>query len=420
MGSANTDVMVVGAGPYGLSVAAHLLARGTEVRVVGRPMSSWIDNMPAGMLLKSEGFASSLSDPAGALSLEQYAREHGVEYRDVGLPVDLDTFSQYGLTFQRRHVPSLEDTQVLELRRDDRGFGLTLGTGERLTARRVVLAIGHAHFAYVPPCFDTLSEDHVSHTSQHRDLSRFRGMDVTVVGAGQSALETAALAHENGAHVRLLARCRALAWNENPNPHTRTLRDRVRCPTAALCVCGWRCLLYSYGSGVFHHFPLGWRTRTVRSTFGPAGAWWLKPRVEERFDIRLGCAVTEASRRNGRVRLRTAGPGGEDTVETEHVIAGTGYRVDVDALSFLDRELAAAVRCAAGTPKLSRSFESSLPGLYFVGLAAANEFGPSMRFVHGADFTAHRLARHLASSARAPSLRATLAGAGPPTGSAPL
>jgi hypothetical protein len=80
---------------------------------------------------------------------------------------------------------------------------------------------------------------------------------------------------------------------------------------------------------------------------------------------------------------------------TEHLIAGTGYRVDLSRLPFLDDQLRGRLRLVAGAPALSSSFEASAPDLYFVGLASAHSFGPIMRFLHGADYSAHRLVSHL-------------------------
>jgi FAD-dependent urate hydroxylase len=187
----------------------------------------------------------------------------------------------------------------------------------------------------------------------------------------------------------------------------------LRCPTAPLCGCGWKCLFYSYGAGAFHYLPHRTRVSTVKQTFGPAGAWWLKPRVLGQVDIHLQTTVTRAEAKNGRVGLEVDDAmTGRTHFETDHVLAATGYHVNVDAIGFLDRDLRASVRTIDGVPKLSRSFESSIPGLYFVGLAAAHEFGPAMRFVYGADFAARRVVKRLArvtprSEATAPTTDST-------------
>jgi pyruvate/2-oxoglutarate dehydrogenase complex dihydrolipoamide dehydrogenase (E3) component len=225
----------------------------------------------------------------------------------------------------------------------------------------------------------------------------FRDRHVTIIGAGQSALESAALLHEHGAEVHVLVRAPQLAWNDDPGPEETSRLDRLRCPTAPLCGCGWKCLFYSYGAGAFHYLPHRTRVATVKQTFGPAGAWWLKPRVLGQVDIHLQTTVTRATAKNGQVALEVDDAmTGRRNLETDHVLAATGYHVNVDAIGFIDPNLRTAVRTIGGVPKLTRSFESSVPGLYFVGLAAAHEFGPAMRFVYGADFAARRVVRRLA------------------------
>ena len=76
-----TEVAIIGAGPYGLSVAAHLRKLGIGFRLFGRPMHTWLTQMPKGMLLKSEGFASNLSDPDDQLTLDRYCTEQRVPHR---------------------------------------------------------------------------------------------------------------------------------------------------------------------------------------------------------------------------------------------------------------------------------------------------------------------------------------------------
>jgi hypothetical protein len=419
-GTSCVETAVIGAGPYGLSVAAHLSARGREVRIFGRPMGTWLDQMPDGMILKSEGFATSLSDPQHRYSLPEYAARHGIPYRDTGLPIPLADFRAYGLWFQRNAVPAAEQTEVVNVARQGGQFAVGLATGETVAARSVVLAVGTTYFAYVPPVLHPLLDEHVSHTSEHRVLTGFRGRDVTVVGAGQSALETATLLHEQGAAVRVLVRGSSLAWNPDPRPGTRSRVERLRCPTAELCGCGWQCLFYSHGAGLFHHLPAATRHHVVRSTFGPAGAWWLKPRLEGLFEVRLTCRVTGARVAGDRAVLQVEDDAGErHEFTTDHVIAGTGYRVDVARIPFLDRSLVGQMRQRRGLPVLSRRFESSVPGLHVVGLAAAHEFGPAMRFVYGADFTARRLSGGNGDSRAARPQRRFPARPGAASGTAP-
>ena len=390
-------VAVVGAGPFGLSLGAHLRGRGLDFRLFGAPMATWTQRMPAQMLLKSAGFASNLSDPAGHHTLRRFCAEHGSSYQDDAWPVPRRTFVDYGLWFQRSLLPEAEHDEVVALVGEGRAFRLGLASGESLTARRVVLAVGTTYFAYVPPILDGLPPELVSHTSRHRDFSAFAGRDVTVVGAGQSALESAALLHEAGAAVRLVARRPAPVWNTEPRPSRRSLPARLARPAAGLGP-GWKNLFYSNGAGLFHQLPRASRTAIVGRALGPAGAWWLKGRVLGKVPLLTGHAARAAEPRGSRARLTLEQPdGGLRHILTEHVVAGTGYRVDVAALPFLAEPLAAELGRGGPVPPLTRDFESAVPGLYLTGLAAAGSFGPSMRFVFGADFAARRLATHLAA-----------------------
>src|SRR4029450_13732595 len=227
-------VAIVGAGPYGLSISAHLRARGIEHRVFGTPMRSWLEHMPEGMFLKSVGFDSSLSDPAGRSTLDAFCAAEGRDYADDGWPVPIGAFAGYGGGFQRELVPDVERTEVRRVGRLGERFELELASGERLTAHQVVLAVGHMHFPHVPEELAGLPRELVTHASAHRRFDAFAGRDVTVVGAGQSALESAALLHEAGAHVRVLVRGPEVEWNPEPGELDRSLLERLRNPVSGL------------------------------------------------------------------------------------------------------------------------------------------------------------------------------------------
>jgi cation diffusion facilitator CzcD-associated flavoprotein CzcO len=384
--------VVVGAGPYGLSLAAFLLAKHVPIRVFGSAMAAWEREMPRGMQLKSEPFASSIADPKRELTLERYYREHDLDYRPIGDPVPCERFVAYGRWFRERAAVPVEDQHVSRISASPAGFDVELQGGERVAAARVVVATGAAAFAHVPGELDGLPAELVSHVSRHDDLARFDGRRVAVLGAGQSALETATLLAENGAAPVLVARTTALRWN-GPPPTTRRFRSKLRSPNTPLGQ-GWPTAGYVVGPGLFRRRPLATRAQVVRAALGPAGAWWLRERFEGRVDARLGTRVIAAEKRDGGVTLRLRSGEGEETVEVDHVIAATGYRVDLDRLQLLAPDLRRAVRTAHGAPLLSSRFESSVPGLSFVGLPAALSFGPLLRFVCGTRFTSRRVAAH--------------------------
>ena len=388
-------VVIVGAGPYGLALAAHLHPLRVPFRIFGEPMGSWRRNMPPGMYLKSEGCASSISAPRSGHALSDFCAEHGVEYADYWHPVALSTFTSYGLWFQERLVPEVEVEDVTLVRPRGSGFEVGLAGGEMVRASRVVVASGAGEYAYVPSVLRELGPEHASHSSAYGDLGPLGGRDVVVIGGGQSALETAALAEEAGARARVLVRRPQVEWNAGPGELPATWRRRLRMPASTLGA-GWRLWLSANWAPAFRYLPPETRMRLVRTTLGPAGAWWLRDRVENRLPVILGARILSAEVAAGAVRLGVEGSDGAGDVVADHVIAATGYRPDVGRLPFLERPTMVRIRRVGGAPRLSSQFESTVPGLHFVGLAAAHSFGPVCRFVAGTAATAPRLARHLA------------------------
>ncbi len=394
-----TDVVVIGAGPYGLSIAAFLRDRGIDFRIFGDAMQTWLHAMPRGMKLKSEGFASSLYDPHGEFTLAEYCRQQNLPYADAGLPVPIDTFSAYGLAFQKRFVPQLENRSVIALRRVENHFEVELDTGERVSARRVVLAVGLSYFPYVPPVLSQLVTDKITHSSKHEKVEGFRGAEVAVIGAGASAVDLAALLHQAGAKTHIVARSNAIRFHDPPGKQPRPLMARIKNPGTGLGP-GWKLLFYTKAPLVFHRLSPEFRVRAVRRTLGPAPGWFVKQDVVGKVPMHLGVNIQDAAIEGNRVVLRLADASGKtETLSADYVIAATGYRVDVDRVGFLSKDVREKIETLEGSPVLSTNFESSVPGLYFVGTAAANSFGPLMRFAYGAGFTSRQISRHLAKGA---------------------
>ena len=398
MGVSN-KIVIIGAGPYGLSVAAHLRARGVAFRIFGRPMANWQHKMPRGMLLKSEGFASNLADPQDRFTLGAFCAKQDVPYADEGLPVSRESFIAYGRDFQRRFVPEVEERPVVSLRRSGGGFAVQLDDGEIVSADKIVVGIGVSDFAFMPPNLSALPPEFLTHSAQHEDLTVFRGRSVAVIGGGSSAIDIAALLNEAGAAVELVTRRAALPFHSPPEPD-RSLIDRLRTPMTGIGP-GWRSAFYTHAPRLFHALPPDLRLQIVSTWLGPAGGWYMRERIVGKVACIEGYAPQAADVSGNQVYLRLSrADGSQRVIATDHVIAATGYKIDVARIGVIAEELRAEIKAVAGFPVLSRDFESSVGGLYFVGPAAALSFGPMFRFVFGARYTARRLARHLAGASR--------------------
>jgi len=392
------NIAIIGAGPYGLSVAAHFRRQGIPFRIFGRPMDSWLTHMPKGMMLKSDGFASNIYDPENEFPLGRFCAERGIPYADEGLPVRLETFAAYGLAFKERMVPELEDRLVANLDRVPGGFRLGLEDGETVIAQQVVLAVGITHFEYVPANLAHLPPECFSHSYRHHDLEPFRGRKVVVIGGGSSALDLAGLLRDGDADVHVVARAKALKFHNMPSGMPRSWWQRIRHPKSGLGP-GLRSRFFANAPGIFYHLPERLRLEAVQRTLGPSGGWFSKEKVVGRVPLLLGYTIKRGDVQDGNVRLQLrAEDGAEREIVAEHVIAATGYKVDMGRLMFLSPEIRSKVKAVYGSPLLSSTFESSIPGLYFVGIAAANSFGPVMRFAFGAGYAAQTLTRAMMKS----------------------
>ena len=397
-----TSVAIIGAGPYGLSLAAHLASQNIEHRIFGRPMQFWSQVAEAGSerYLKSYCFGTNLSSPSPGFSFADYNQPRGLETFE---PCSMANFTEYGEWFQQNNVPWAEPVDVARVARQGEGFAVTLANGERLAASQVVVATGLAYFANLPSVVASLPSELVTHTSKISNFESFRGRSVGIIGAGQSALEAAALLHEAGAQPRLLVRESKVLWHSRIPQHGRSLWQRLRTPISGLGF-GPKAWALTNFPGALHRLPEPMRTRFVLSHLPPEGAWWLRPRVENKVPIDLQTTIVEASEASGRVslRLRDSGNGSERRLEVDHVIAGNGYDINVARLEFLEQTLRSSIECIERSPRLKANFESSAPGLHFIGPISAISFGPLFRFVAGAEYTAQTVSRYLASQARQP------------------
>jgi thioredoxin reductase len=350
------------------------------------------------MHLKSDGLSSDLSEPEGAFTLKAFCAEKGYPHHDREKPISLECFVEYGLAFQKRYVPHLEDKFLVSLAQHSEGFQLHFSDGDIVLARRVVIAVGIVNFKHMPPFLADLDPELVSHSSQYGPLNHMTGRQVAVIGAGSSALDLAVLLHETGANVSVISRRTAIEFHGAPT--RRALWRRMVRPGSGIGN-GWRLRAFSSFPRLFHYLPEGVRRRQVGTLLGPSIGWFMKDRIVGCVPVLLGHTPLTAVAKGGRIHLDVAATGGKkQTMAFDHVIAATGYKVDLARLDFLTTGLRSLIRRDGGgrAPLLSDRFESSVPGLFFAGAMAMNSFGPLLRFVYGTKYTAQRLSRHIANS----------------------
>lgn len=391
----STDVAVVGAGPYGLAATAFLRHQGTSTHTFGEVMGSWRHQMPRGMILRSKERASSIAHPVPGHTITSWARAHDVALDN---PATLQHFLDYGDWIGERVVPDLDHRRVEQVVREGSGFSVHLDDGEAMHAERVVMAVGLRNMERFVPELDHLPEGSVSHVAHHEDLSVFAGKRVLVLGLGQSALENAAILADLGVDVSVTARAKATHWLGPHRAGEPTFRQKWRVPPTDVGgrATGW----IAAAPETYRRLPERLQLEVRRRCLFPAGSHNLRARLEH-VPFHLGRGIVSAEHTGGEIVV-TLQDG--STLTADHIMTGSGYDIDVSRYDLLDKELLGELTLLDGFPKLGNGFESSVPGLHFLGAPAVRSFGPVNRFVTGTWYAAPELARRIAGK-RGPTLR---------------
>jgi len=350
-------------------------------------MNFWANKMPTGMLLRSPRPASNIADPESVFTLSDFEAAHRIQSR---APIPLNTFVEYGLWFQRRLLPELDRREVVRVEAVDGGFVSTLDDRSRIRSRRVVIAAGIGPFKNIPDVFKPLPSSQLTHCYSGFDVCGFSGRKVIVIGAGQSALESAALLQEAGAKVEIIAAINALRWiGMHPRLHKLGPISHMLYSRHDVGPAGISRLVGA--PKLVNKIPMPLRDKIRIRAVRPAGSNWLPARLEN-VTIKTGLSVTEAKSVGSQAHLKL----NDGTVSTaDHVLLGTGYSVDISRFNFLAPQLLQHVKILDGYPALRSGFQSSVSGLHFIGATAARSFGPLFYFVTGSEFTSRELVKEI-------------------------
>jgi FAD-dependent urate hydroxylase len=388
------ELLVIGAGPYGLAVAAHARERGIDTVTVGTPMGFWREQMPAGMFLRS-GPDWHL-DASGEHTFEAFLADRGIAPADVD-PIPIGLYLDYADWFTAAKRLPVDDVRVERLSSTDGRFVAELADGGRIEADAVVAAPGIARFATLPPWASAVPAHRRAHTVDLVAFDQLAGARCLVVGGRQSAYEWAALLCDAGAeridlvHRHDVPRFAPADWSFVDAHIADTLRTRG----------WWRSLPPADREGIVRRF---WEVG--RLTLEP----WITPRLDDRVHRRPGTEVTGAQTDGETVRV-TLTDG--ERLEVDFVVFATGFHADLAAVPYLTDLVDDGLRVQDGFPVLDEAFGSTLPGLSVVGFASTRDFGPFFGFVRGAAPTASLVVEDLLSRpgpVRAPGSRP----AGPP------
>lgn len=356
------SLLVVGAGPHGLAVAARALERGIDSVVVGNPMGFWTDHMPDGMFLRS-GPDWHL-DASGIHTFEAFMEERGLYSSDID-PVPIHVFLDYAGWFQAQKHLSVRHRVVHSLQRTENTFVASLDDGTEIAADLVVAAPGAAYFRQVPDWATGIPEGLRAHMC---DLVRFEelsGARVLIVGGRQSAYEWAALIGEHGAervdivHRHDVPRFERVSW-KFVDPYVE----------ATINVPGWwRSLSHREQQRIAREF---WEVGRLTLE------WWLTPRLgDHRLHRWPGTQVVKATTEDTGTVTVSLSTG--DTLTVDLVIFATGYKSDLFEVPYL-RDVASRLDVVDGFPVLDGSFQTTLAGLYVPGFASTRDFGPFFGF----------------------------------------
>lgn len=357
-----TDVLIIGAGPYGVSLAYDLYRRKVPFQVVGKAFSLWFDHLVPGIQLRSDWRASQLYSRDGHLDIDRYLRMHYSPKKAYSVKqgrVPSALFQDY-LRWVLTELPfKVVDERILELHQDGSDFVAQTSSGGELRARRVVCATGIESHRNLPRELASLpAVVHGWNTSEYCSMKNHR---LLVVGGGQSAAEAIACLGDSN-QITWVHRSPLVFFSEPINLPKPLFDLALRL------------------SAIFYRLPRGARSllgrRFLESTITPD----LESTVMRKSISRLQMDVADLG-------LMVGGPERVYSQQLneafDKVIACTGYRYALSTIRFLSRDLLRRIASLHQVPVLNRHYETSLKNLYMVGGIAEPTHGPAQRFMFG-------------------------------------
>lgn len=365
------DLVVIGAGPFGVAAAAEAKAKGINYVLVGKPLKFWKESMPDFMLLRSPFIASSLYDPEGKLSLKKFYDLKGRKHTK-GTPVPFKIYLEYLDWYMENAKLSVIDAEVESVNKNNSGeFEVSTSNGEKIVAKTVIVAVGNPPFATVPKELNGINKKYITHTRDIPEFGHLAGKDVLVVGAGQSALEACYGLIRSGAKVKLSHRQKGIYWHNIPlRINVPLLHFFVACPT------------------VLEWVPYFIRKPVSDYVTQATVDKWLREKVEGKLEEYRNTSISGAQEIGDKVKVKFSNG---QSVEVDHIVLGTGYSVDIKNLDILDNNLLQGLVAKDGYPVINGDLESTVPGLFFTGLPAKGRFGPTFNFIFASGSGAKRV-----------------------------